>query len=215
LFDISRFAGEDAVETGLHGAFGVSWTRIGSSGTTSKLTVGRVLHDTVQDDFTLSSGLDELRSDWLIDGQIEIAGGFFLNAHGLFDEDGGLNRADGRVAWQNEQISLAAAYIWQSEDAEEDRPDTISEWTVDADFELSEAWSLNLDARYDVATDQPVRAGGGLQWRNECVSIDVSASRRFTSSDTVDPTTTYGLSGSITGFSAGRAGSGLAAGCKN
>lgn len=215
IFEISRFAGEDAVETGRQLAFGLNWSRIGGQGTTSTLTFGRVMRDTVQTDFTPSSGLDELQSDWLVGGQLIIPGGFLVDARGLFGDNAGLNRADGRVRWQNQNISLAAAYIWQSEDADEDRPDTISEWTFDADITLSDAWAVNLDARYNVATDRPVSAGIGLEWQNECVSVDVSASRRYTSSDTVDPTTTYGLSGSITGFSAGRAGAGRAAGCRD
>lgn len=215
LFDLSRFAGDDDVETGVQAAAGLSWTRIGRLGTTSTLSFGRVVRDQPDDAFTVSSGLDAARSDWLLGGQVIIPGGFLLDARGLVDEDTGLNRADARVAWQNNDISLDAAYIWQSADETEDRPDTISEWTFDANFDLSEAWSLELDARYDVAADRPVRGGIGVEWRNECVKISVSASRRYTSSDTVEPTTDYRVRGSITGFSAGRAASGPAAGCRN
>ncbi len=215
LFDLSRFAGDDVVETGQQVAAGISWTRIGGLGTTSTLSFGRILRSEAEPEFTPSSGLDEKLSDWLLGGQLIIPGGFLLDARGLVDDTTGLNRADARVAWQNEKISLDASYIWQSADDSEDQPETISEWTFDAGFELSAAWSLELDARYDVAADRPVRAGIGLEWRNECVSIDVSASRRYTSSDTVEPTTDLRISGSVTGFSAGRASGGLAAGCRN
>ncbi|MCW1950429.1 MAG: LPS assembly protein LptD, partial [Octadecabacter sp.] len=42
LLTLSRFAGEDAVETGLRGAAGLSWTRVGTNGWDSTLTVGRI-----------------------------------------------------------------------------------------------------------------------------------------------------------------------------
>lgn len=215
LFDLSRFTGEDAVETGSQAALGVSWTRLGTAGMNTVLSFGRVYRMDNQPDFTVSSGLEETRSDWLVGGQIAAPGGFLLDARGLFDDTAGVNRADARIAWQNEDITFAAAYIWQDEDLTEDRPDTISEWTLDGTFQLTDAWAVSLDARYDVAADRPVKGGIGIEWQNECVSIDVSVSRRYTSSSTVDPVTTYGLNGSITGFSAGRASAGLAAGCRN
>lgn len=215
LFDLSRFTGEDAVETGGQAAIGVSWTRLGASGMDTTLSFGRVYRDNAQPDFTVSSGLEERKSDWLIGAQVMVAGGFLFDARGLFDETSDVNRADARIAWQNEDITLSAAYIWQDDDVTEDRDDVISEWTLDGTFQLTDAWAVSLDARYDVAADRPVRGGIGIEWQNECVTIDVSASRRYTSSSTVDPTTTYGLSGSITGFSAGRASAGLAAGCRN
>ena len=122
---------------------------------------------------------------------------------------------DSRVTWRNDWVSLGANYIWLGKDLDEDRTNTISEWTVDSAFVLSDAWTLELDARYDVAEDRPVRTGLGLQWKNECVTVDVSASRRYSSSSTVDPTTTFAISGSIGGFSTGRAAGGIATGCGN
>ena len=215
LFDVSRFVGDDAVETGGQAAAGLNYTRLGQSGIETTLAFGRVIRDTAQTDFTKSSGLDGLQSDWLVGAQISTPGGFLLDARGLFDDNAGITVTDSRIAWQNDEVSLAAAYIWQAKDTVENRTGTVSEWTLDAGFVLSEAWTLDLDGRYDVAADRPVRAGIGLGWKNECVNINVSASRRYTSSSTVAPTTTYGISGSLTGFSAGRSAAGPAAGCRN
>ncbi|WP_106744139.1 LPS-assembly protein LptD [Yoonia maritima] len=215
LFDVSRFSGDDAVETGYQGAAGISYTRLGKSGVSSTLAFGRVVHDEVQTAFSKSSGLDGLQSDWLVAGQLTTDEGFLLDARALFDDSLGITVTDSRIGWKNDRISLAAAYIWQAKDAAEDRTETVSEWTLDAGFIVNDAWSIDLDGRYNVADDSPVRAGIGIGWQNECVNINVSASRRYTSSTTVEPTTTYGLSGSLTGFSAGRSKAGLAAGCRN
>ncbi len=215
LFDGTRFVGDDAVETGAHAAIGVTWTRAGPTGTTSALTFGRIVRDRSMTDFTPSSGLDGTKSDWLIAGQITTPKGFLFDNRSLLDDASGLTRADSRIAWQNDTVQLSAAYIWQAKDLAENRPDTVSEWTLDAAFDLSAAWSVSLDARYDIAADRPVRAGIGFEWRNECVTVDVSASRRYTSSATVDPTTTFGLSAALNGFSAGRSGGGPAARCTN
>ncbi len=215
LLALSRFAGEDTVQEGTQLAAGLTWSRFGTDGLDTSISIGRVLQQQSNDGFSASSGLDGSRSDWLIAGQISVPGGFFLDARSLWDADDGLNVADSRVSWRNDWITLGANYIWQGSDPAEDRPDTISEWTVDSGFVLSDTWALDLDARYDIAADRPVSAGLGLTWRNECVTIDVSASRSFASSDTLEPTTTFGISGSIGGFSTGRAAGGLTTGCAN
>ncbi|SFR40877.1 LPS-assembly protein [Yoonia tamlensis] len=215
LFDLSRFTGEDAVETGGQMAVGLTYTRIGSAGLDTTLAFGRILRSEAQEDFTSASGLDGLQSDWLVAGQIAGNNGFLFDARALFDDRDGLTVADARIAWQNTRVSLAAHYIWQSADAAENLTSTVSEWTVDAGVVLSDRWRVELDGRYDIAADSPVSAGIVLGWQNECVKIDVSASRSYTSSTTVDPSTTFGLSGSLTGFSAGRSAAGRATSCRN
>ncbi len=215
LFALSRFAGDDAFETGAQLAAGLVWTRSGAAGGSSTLGFGRVVRQDAPSGFTRSSGLDEQQSDWLVAGQVTLPDGFLFDARSLWDDTGGLTVADSRIVWSNETVSLAANYIWQRRDTAEDRPETVSEWSFDSAFELNEAWTLSLDGRYDVAADRPVSGAIGLEWRNECVTIDVSASRRYTSSDTVAPTTTFGISGSISGFSTGRAAGGIGTGCRN
>lgn len=213
LFAISRYAGDDRIETGLQAAAGVTWTRLGPSGINSTLSLGRVFRKEAQDGFTNTSGLSGVHSDWLIAGQLAAPGGFLFDTRSLWNDLQDLTVIDSRIGWENNRISLGANYVWLGPDLEEDRPGTSSEWTVDAGFVINDAWSFDVDARYDVAADRPVRAGAVLQWKNECVTVDVSASRRFTSSSTVEPTTTFGISGSIGSFSTGRAVDALATGC--
>ena len=213
LLAMSRFAGDDAVETGARAALGVTWTRLGASGVNSTLTFGRVFHDTKQDDFNPSSGLDGYTSDWLVAGQLTTTSGFRVDGRTLFDDDADLTRAAARLGWDNDWIALDAAYIWQAADTTESRPDAVSEFTVDTTVQLNSAWAVNVGSRYDLANDGPARAEAGLQYRNECVTVDLSVARRYTSSTTVDPSTSYGLSVALNGFSAGRSSAGPKAAC--
>lgn len=205
LFALSRYAGDDRIETGLQTAAGLTWTRLGPRGVNSVLSFGRVFRQEEQDGFTRTSGLDGRNSDWLLAGQFTAPGGFLFDTRSLWNGLQDLTVIDSRIAWQNDRVSLGANYVWLGPDPAEDRFETSSEWTVDAGFVINESWAIDVDARYDLAEDRPVRAGATLQWRNECVTVDVSASRRFTSSTTVEPTTTFGISGSIGSFSTGRA----------
>ena len=55
----------------------------------------------------------------------------------------------------------------------------------------------------DVAS-RSARAGIGVEWRNECVTVDLSVRRRYTSTADVEPSTDFDLAVTLNGFSAGR-----------
>ncbi|MEJ8560777.1 hypothetical protein QTO30_05745 [Yoonia sp. GPGPB17] len=103
--------------------------------------------------------MDGLQSDWLVAAQVIAPGGFLIDARSLWDDNDGLTVADSRVAWQNDRVSLGANYVWLGPDSGEDRTSTISEWTIDAAFVLNQAWTFEIDGRYDIAADEPLRAG--------------------------------------------------------
>ncbi|WP_206074782.1 hypothetical protein [Alexandriicola marinus] len=81
-------------------------------------------------------------------------------------------------------------------------------------FQLTPNWSVSAEGRYDVSADELARAGFGVGYRNECVTVDLSVSRRYTIIETVEPATEFGLSVNLTGFSAGRSNAGPAGHCQ-
>ena len=213
LLSATHFAGDDAVETGLRAAAGVTWTRLGAGGAQSTVTFGRILRSTDSGDFNPSSGLDGTSSDWLLAGQYISRDGFRFDGRTLFDDDASITRAATRIGWDTDWLALNAASIWQAADATESRPDAVSEWTLDTDVQLSPTWSVSFDTRYDLAGDEPARAGLGVVYHNECVTVDLSVSRRYTSSDTVDPSTSFGVSVTLNGFSAAQSSAAPKASC--
>ena len=213
LFNAQRFSGEDVVETGAQAAIGATWTRLGAQGNTSTLTFGRILRDTHIAAFNPSSGLDGRSSDWLLAGQYMVQPGFRLDGRTLFDGNAEVTRAAARIGWQFDTVDMSAAYIWQAPDTTESRPDAVSEWTLDTKIALTPAWAVNIGTRYDLANTQPANANLAIQYRNECARVDFSASRRYASSLTVEPSTSYGLSITLDGFSAGQGSAGPRAAC--
>jgi LPS-assembly protein len=75
------------------------------------------------------------------------------------------------------------------------------EVSLDAEFRPSERWTFQAEARYDLVDDRPRQLGLGLGWRNECVEVDLSWAHRYTSADDGDPSTEFGLSVGLLGFS--------------
>lgn len=215
LLAITHFPGNDAVETGARLALGLTWTRSGSEGVTSTLGFGRLFRDRRNDDFTLTSGLSQTASDWLVAGQIILPRGLTFEGRALLADNGDTTLATARVFWSRADVQLAGGYIWQASDVDSGRPDVVSEYSIDGTVQVTDAWNVSFNTRYDVDTDQPAKAGLGLGWQNECVTVSLSVSRSYASSTTVQPSTDYGLSVSLQGFSANGGGGIPASNCSN
>ncbi len=213
LLSLTRFAGQDRVETGLRSAFGARWTRQSPQGWRSTLTFGRVFRSQNQDDLSLSSGFSGTASDWLVAGQLDFANGLSVDLRTLLNENDVTSKSQIQVNWLRDNLNMTAGYLYLPIDTGESRDAAISEWTFDADYQINDVWSVNGEASYDIIADSAAKTGFGIGWRNECVEVDLSVSRRFTSSTNVDPTTDIGLSVGIAGFSAGRSGAFAAQSC--
>lgn len=201
LLSLSRFPGEDRRERGLQAALGIGWTRIDPTGWEGRLTLGTVLRETANPDFYQASGLQGATSDLLISGQFK-NGDLALFARGLFNNDLDVNKAEARAFWHRGRYSVAANYVWLSSDPVVGRSNTVSEWSFTSGVDLGTFWNASVSGRYDIATDKPISAGLGLNYRNECVDVTVSASRRFASSTIVTPVTDFSFAVSLRGFSA-------------
>jgi len=85
-------------------------------------------------------------------------------------------------------------------DRAEGRRSNIAGWALYAFCRFSRHWTGQADWRYDVASDDSVRAVIGLTYTNACGDISLSASRRFTSSTILVPTTNISFTVGLRGF---------------
>jgi LPS-assembly protein len=198
LFALSRFPGQDARETGARVAFGARWTRVSPDAWNATLTFGRILRETANAAFSASSGLQGTASDWLVAGQVDFPNGLAIDGRALIADDLDFTKSEARIGWSDDRFDLAASYLWLTDST------NVSEWTLDSAYQINNIWSVSADASYDFIANRAARATIGVGWENECVAVDLSVSRRFSSSASVDPVTDFGLSIELRGFSAGR-----------
>ncbi len=202
LFEFSRFPGVDAQEKGRRINLGLTYTREDVRGWSLGLTVGRVIRDSDQGQFSVSTGLRGKSSEWLLATQLEIGDGFdFLN-RAIFDDALSLARNEARVAWTNDALAIGSSYVWLEADTAEGRPTNTSEISLDGAYRVSRHWTLSSDLRYDFVQERAIEAGLGASYQNECARVDLSLSRRFTSSTIVTPVTEFSLSVQLAGFGA-------------
>ncbi len=200
LFDLSRFPGADRIETGLRANLGLTWARVEPGGLSYALAAGKVLRASDPGQFSAASGLDGVSSDWLLAGQVQVGSKLFAQGRLLLADDLSLTRAESMINWQAEDFQIGLGQSWLIADPAEGRPDPINEITLDADYQFNENWSMGLGARYDAQGGALTRGDLGTRFINECVVVDLSVSRRLTSSGSVTPTTEFGFSVGLVGI---------------
>lgn len=200
LFSLGRFSGSDEREEGTHFNLGMAWTRYAPGGWSLATAFGRVYRLEDKGQFSAASGLSGQNSDWLSTTQLIVPGGLTLTNRMLVDDRMELTKAEFRMDLQRERYGLTSSYVWLQADAAEDRPADTQELYLDGRYAMTSTWTGKVSARYDFEADRATRAGIGMQFRNECLLVDLSLSRRFTSSTSVNPTTDFGLSVDLLGF---------------
>jgi LPS-assembly protein len=200
LFSLNRFPGTDEVELSDRAALGLNWTRFGVDGSTLALTLGRILRSEDLDQFSLSSGLDGSASDWLVAMRVFTAQGFGLTQRFLVGDDAALTAAEARLNWAAEDFSLMSGYYYSIPDPADGKPNTISELTIGGTWNVSANWTGAASVRQDFIAGRATRANVGMQYRNECVLVDLSLSSWFVDSTSVTPTTEFKVAVNLLGF---------------
>ena len=204
LLSLSRFPAADRRERGRIGAVGLRFLRDAPAGWSAGLTLGRVWREEDEPDFTRSSGMDSRVSDYLIAGYIQNAAGLNFSTRGLLDlEDLRFSKAEARAGWVADRFDFSASYLLLVNDPEENRQGSVSEWSFDGRYDLNRHWTGEASWQYDLSDRRFAKAALGLEYQNECAQVNFSVSRRFASSTNLEPSTDFGLTVALKGFSTG------------
>lgn len=202
LMSLDRFPGADAVETGARANLGLNYDALFADGTDLAVTLGRVLRFAGAPGFPAASGLAHGTSDWLVAWNLSRRDSHELQLTNrlILDDALQLTKGELRFDLSRPRYDLSGGYAYVQRDPAEDRDKPISELVLDGSYRMTGAWTLAGNSRYNLDAAQFTRAGLDLTFRNECLSVDLSLSRRFTSSSSVKPSTEFGLSVELLGF---------------
>ncbi|UWR23838.1 LPS-assembly protein LptD [Sulfitobacter sp. S190] len=202
LLSLSRFPRADRRERGAAAAIGVNWSHFDADGWNAHVTLGQVFRNDADPAFTDTSGLNGESSDVLLAAQIATPGGLMLTGRSLFEADLSLSKAELRGDYLFKRGTFGGTYVWLEEDAAEDRDNEVSEFALEGAYKISRTWLASADWRYDAASDRAAEAGLGLTYQNECVTVGLSVKRRYTSSTSIEPSTSFGFNVGLRGFAA-------------
>ncbi|RWR34165.1 LPS-assembly protein LptD [Sinirhodobacter populi] len=200
LFSLSRYPGGDTRERDLRANLGMSWTRMDAAGWSFGMTAGRVFRAEDLDQFSTGSGLSGRTSDWLLGGTLTTTTGLTISNRALFDDELDISRDELRFAYLGPKYQLTTGYIWMKPNELEGRPQATDELVMMGGVNMNPEWRGTFNTRYDFTAERMARAGLGLRYANECIAMDLSLSRRFTSSSSVKPETSFGFQVQLAGF---------------
>ncbi|SDW96624.1 LPS-assembly protein LptD [Roseicitreum antarcticum] len=206
LFSFNRFNGLDGRERGRRINLGLTWTRHDPAGWSSAVTLGRVFRERDLGQFSAQSPLAGGRPDWLASVQVQTAGGLTLSNRALIDDGLSVSRMETRVEWATDRLELASSYLNINSNPAEDRARDASELLLDASYAISDFWTGKIDWRYDVAQRRAATTTLGLEYRNECLLVDMRLSRRAAPTVNAPATTQFGLNVELLGFGGATAG---------
>lgn len=204
LFAFDRFPGADMVEAGRRINAGLSWTRTTPAGWSAGITLGRVFRWADFGQFGPASGLAGRRSDWLAVVTLDTPVGYAAIGRFLLDDDLDLSKGELRLAVDSGRLALSGSAFYAVADPAENRPLPTRELRVDASWQINPALVASARGSYDFEARRGTVAALGIEFRNECIAVDLSLSRRFTSSTSVSPTTDFGLAVDLIGFGSGK-----------
>ncbi|OCX66133.1 hypothetical protein BFP70_08480 [Thioclava sp. SK-1] len=200
LFALSHYPSSDRRERGLRANLGVSWTRHDASGWSLGTTVGKIIREDDLNLFEPGTGLDGKRSDWLWSTNLRLQNGLTLSNRTLFDDAFSISREELFLHHSTNRYSMSIGYVWLDSNDAELRPYDASEITLGGSYDWNNGWSGSFGSRYDFTAERMADAAIGVSYQNECVTVDVSLSRSFTSSSSVSPDTDLGVSLQLAGF---------------
>lgn len=196
LFALSRYIGQDVPDNGSRLNAGLRWTRHDPSGWSSEILAGRIWRDAplAGYDPAHNQPLGDDRSHWLLAGRLSHGEALSFDMRLLLDPASDLSRAETNLAWVGERTQINTRYLYLPATAFEDRADTLSEWTFDIRRDLRrDGWSGRVGWEYDVSLAQFATARAGLDYRNECLSMDLSMTRHFVTATNPTASTRYNL----------------------
>ena len=85
----------------------------------------------------------------------------------------------------------------------EERTASLSSIALDWKYNFSTNWQSSSEFQLDSAVGRISKLNLGLNYEDECIKIDLSASRRFSTSATLNDKTEFGLTIELLGFSSG------------
>ena len=204
LLSLSRFPAPDRYERGLRAAWGLNMNLENANEVKFGGTLGQVIRDKSLNDFSDSSGLQGTRSDLLIAGHISDGNKFSVTARSLRNSELKAIKSELRGQYHGKRFTLDGGYSNLESDVQENRLQSVQEWTIASSYKMNKRWTISNDFRFDLDAKRFATAGLGLAYDAQCANIDFSVSRRFTESGTSPPQTTFALGLRLKGFGTGR-----------
>ena len=201
LFRLNRAPGLDLIENGSRLNVGLAGSQFMDSGSNLSWKIGRVLRSEALSTFPSGSGLSNSISDWLLATNFQQKNGIELINRALIASDGVVTKSETSLKVNRNQHQIRATHVELTKDSNILQNQSLSSVAVEWNYNLNSNWRSDSKFQFDSNIGRLSKLELGLRYENECVNVDLSSSRSFSTSSTLIDKTDFTLSVELTGFS--------------
>lgn len=192
LFSANHYPGYDLVESGTRVNYGIRGQWHYDSGSHVHFLFGQNYHTDSNNLFPYNNDLGEELSDyvgrvaWTYHDQLRLAYRFRLDQKGFELKR---NEVEGRLRMK--PVNLSMTYVKLDQDPYLENSEEIRAASA---VNLTDNWIWTANGRRDLSEGgNMIRAGTGLVFQNECVTVSTSVNRRYIRDRDVEPSTSVKL----------------------
>ena len=201
LFRLNRAPGLDLIENGSRLNVGLAGSQFMDSGSNLSWKIGRVLRSEALSTFPSGSGLSNSISDWLLATNFQQKNGIELINRALIASDGVVTKSETSLKVNRNQHQIRATHVELTKDLNSLQNQSLSSVALEWNYNLNSNWRSDSKFQFDSNIGRLSKLELGLRYENECVNVDLSSSRSFSTSSTLIDKTDFTLSVELTGFS--------------
>ena len=201
LFRLNRAPGFDLFEHGTRINAGVTGTQFMETGSSLNWKIGRVFRSDELSSFPTGSGLSTSISDWLLATNFQSKSGIELINRALVASGGGITKSETSLKLNRDQHQISATHVELTKDLTDTQNKSLSSVALEWNYDLTSNWRSESKFQFDSNIGRLSKLELGLLYENECVNIDFSTSRSFSTSAILKDKTNFTLSVELTGFS--------------
>ena len=201
LFRLNRAPGLDLIENGSRLNVGLAGSQFMDSGSNLSWKIGRVLRSEALSTFPSGSGLSNSISDWLLATNFQQKNGIELINRALIASDGVVTKSETSLKVNRNQYQISATHVELTKDSNILQNQSLSSVALEWNYNLNSNWRSDSKFQFDSNIGRLSKLELGLRYENECVNVDLSSSRSFSTSSTLIDKTDFTLSVELTGFS--------------
>lgn len=184
LFSRNRYNGYDRVETGTRLNYGLQWTLYAQGNMSVSGLFGQSYRFREDDTISERAGFEDHFSSYVGRFNVNIKDVFLNYRFRLNQDDLKHEMSEVTLGAGRDPFRIGVSYLYLTASKENLDTNTLrdrEEITLNFNSKLTRSWSTYGYYQYDLAEDGgPIKAGGGLQYENECLILIFSGEKEFT-----------------------------------
>ncbi len=183
LFKLRKIPGIDRQEKGFRLNAGLQYFYDNKNYYKYSVSLGQVYRNKNSKDFLQSSGLNGYESDILLTGNISFQKDLAIASKQVYSKNFSLKRSDTSLKITKNRYQINTSLVNLISDPSEGTSADLKELILNFNSSLTKNWSSKIGVRRNMVDNENINASVGLNFKNECIDIDLSLSRRNTATN--------------------------------